>query len=437
MSKIATPQAIAGALVLLVAAIGCSAPSTSDAPSAEPAAADRNDRLATATFALAYQAEPDSELERAQQAARKSPHDAAAFVRLAEMFFAERRESGDPALLGYARDALNAARALAPKDPSVLRTEALFAMEEHQFALARARAQEATALNPDDVGAWLLASDALLELGAYDDAIEALQQAMDRFPDLRSYSRTAYLRWLHGDHDGAVEAMHTAFEYAGETPEPRAWCYVDLGWFFWHSGQLDEARQAVESAYALVPAYLPAMSLDARLHAAQGNREVAITTLEASAERLPTAGDLLYLSELLEQAGRMDDAAARVAQADQLADHDPLPLALYHARRGTDPERALALAEAALAERDTVFTRDALALALARAGRIDEAKRSIEKALRLGTADPRINLHSGLIALAAGDRDAARAALDTAKSQTPHIDPALIAELERGLKEAL
>jgi tetratricopeptide (TPR) repeat protein len=390
--------------------------------------------LPDAAFAMAYPAAPDSRIARAQAAARDSATPAT-YVALAEALLAHRRETGDLALLGYARDALRAAQARAPRDPAVMRTELFFLMEEHRFAEARDAARAVIALDARDAGAQLLLSDALVELGEYDEAIAALQLAMDLEPDLRSYSRTGYLRWLHGDLEGALQAMDTAMRYAGASLEPRAWVYVDMGWMLWHAGNLDAASTAVERALALVSDYAPALSLQARVLAGRGHADQAAALLEKVVERVPTAADHVYLAELHAAAGRPAQAAAQLALAEALAAHDPLPVAMHHAHAGQDAARALTLAEAALAERKTVYTLAAHALALLRNGRAAEAGAAMEQALRLGTPDARLVLGRGLIALAAGDATRAREALQKAEKMNPHADPLLLAELRQGLAE--
>jgi tetratricopeptide (TPR) repeat protein len=448
--------------LLLAAAAACSTSPRSDAPgpaqAARAASADTDratsadtdratsadtdpatsaspkDALPDAAFALGYSAKPDSRIARAQTEVRESG-TAGAFVHLAEALLAHRRETGDPALLGYARDALRAAQARAPRDPAVMRTQLHFLMDDHRFAEARDAARAVIEVDPRDTGAHLLLSDALLELGEYDQAVEALQVAMNLEPDLRSYSRTGYLRWLHGDLEGAMAAMNTAMRYAGASPEPRAWVYVDSGWMMWQAGRIEDAAKVVDSALGLVSDYAPALSLQARLLAARGRTEEAVAVLAKAVERVPTAADLVYLAELLTAAGRKDEAKTHLARAETLAAHDPLPLAMHHVHAGQDAARALALSQAALAERDTVYTQAAHALALLRNGRVEEAGKAMERALRLGTPDARLVLGRGLIALAAGDVAGARKALDSAQKMNPHADPALLAELRQGLTE--
>ncbi|MGH2686566.1 MAG: tetratricopeptide repeat protein, partial [Actinomycetota bacterium] len=60
---------------------------------------------------------------------------------------------------------------------------------------------------------------------------------------------------------------------------------------------------------------------------------------------------------------------------------------------------------------------------LYRAGRYDQATEAIAEALRLGTPDPRLHYHAGMIALATGDQVLARAELERALRLGPAFDP--------------
>ena len=60
----------------------------------------------------------------------------------------------------------------------------------------------------------------------------------------------------------------------------------------------------------------------------------------------------------------------------------------------------------------TVRAADALGWALYRAGRLDEARRYAEEALRLGSLEPGYLFHAGMIAVAQGDAAAARGWLE-------------------------
>jgi tetratricopeptide (TPR) repeat protein len=396
---------------------------------------------ARATFALGYQpAESEARVAAAQRQVRGAPDQAGGYVALAEAFLVRRRETADPSYMGYAKDALGAAKELAPRDPAVMTTRIMMLMDGHAFAEAASTARQVIAMGGDPTTAYLLLSDALLELGDHDGSVAALEQAMDRYPDLRALSRAAYLRWLHNDVEGALESMDDALRAGSRDPEAMAWCYVDLGMMLWHQARLDAALRAADKALSLVPDYVPALSLQARVLAAQApggpsgpsgpsGIDQAIAALERVVERQPAAEELLRLAELLAARGKHAEAARYLARAKILARHDPLPLALYYARQDMEHERALELAEKAAAERATIYTHDALALALLRAGRIEDAAAAMARALALDTPDARLLLHRGLIELAGGHGSAARASLEQANQQNPHADPLLAREL--------
>jgi tetratricopeptide (TPR) repeat protein len=408
----------------------CSRTSNESPAPAEPA---------RATFALGYQpAESEARIAAAQRQVRGAQGQAGGYVALAEAFLVRRRETADPSYMGYAKDALGAARELAPRDPAVMTTRIMLLMDGHAFAEAATTARQVIAMGGDPTTAYLLLSDALLELGDYEGSVTALQEAMDRLPDLRAHGRAAYLRWLHNDVEGALESMDDALRAGSRDPEAVAWCYVDLGMMLWHQAQNDVALRAAEKALALVPDYVPALSLQARVLAAQppggpagpaAGIDQAIATLERVVERQPGAEELLRLAELLAAQGKHADAARYLARAELLARHDPLPLALYYARHDMEHERALVLADKAVSERATIYTHDVLALALLRAGRIEDAAAAMARALALDTPDARLLLHRGLIELAAGHASAARASLEQANQGNPHADPLLAREL--------
>jgi tetratricopeptide (TPR) repeat protein len=420
------------AVASLIALWACSDRGTDDS-----SAAKTDKALPAAEFALGYKADEGAgelEIARAQRELRSQPGQAGGYARLAQAFLQRERETADASFAAYAEDALMAAEARDPRDPEVMIASILSQHQHHRFAEARDAARALIAAAPDRSIGFLLLGDALLELGDYAAATDAYQSAIDMHPDLRSYSRGAYIRWLHGDVNGAFELMEAALESAGPgAREPAAWCYVEIGDMLRRGGNPRAAANAAERALALVPGYLPARALRARAGAGLGMRDEAIAELTDVVKRRPTAEHLLVLADLLTEAGRGSDAAARVAEAEKLASHDPLPVALYYARHKQSPERALALADQAVRERPSIFAEDARALALLRSGRVSEARAASTLALRLGTPSAELHLHRALIELAAGERDAAAASLARARAIDADADPLLAGELDRGL----
>ena len=83
---------------------------------------------------------------------------------------------------------------------------------------------------------------------------------------------------------------------------------------------------------------------------------------------------------------------------------------------------ALELADEEYATRKDVLTEDARAWALYRAGKLDEAKRSIARARRLGTPDARLVYHEGAIAIATGDKAKGKKLIEQALATNSAFD---------------
>jgi Flp pilus assembly protein TadD len=99
-----------------------------------------------------------------------------------------------------------------------------------------------------------------------------------------------------------------------------------------------------------------------------------------------------------------------------------LERAVFEADRG-DPALAVTLATAAHDARRTVFTADALAWSLTRAGRAAEAVPYAEEALRLDTRDATLRFHAATTFAEAGLTDRARAELQAAADTGGPLPP--------------
>ena len=83
----------------------------------------------------------------------------------------------------------------------------------------------------------------------------------------------------------------------------------------------------------------------------------------------------------------------------------------------------MAVAAAALTDRQDIYAYDALAWALYKADRLDEAAAAAAEALALGTPDPRLAYHAGMIATARGEIDDARQLLQRAVAGAAYLPP--------------
>ena len=373
----------------------------------------------------------------AQEVLRANPDSVDSYALLASAYVQKARETGDPSYYGKAQAAVDQALRRDPRNVEALIGAGTLANARHEFREALALGQRALALNPTVPRILGVIADAQTELGMYDAAVETLQKMVDMRPDLGSYSRISYARELHGDLDGAIEAMQMAVQAGGQTTENSAWVRVQLGNLYFAKGDLASAERIYQETLILLPDYVYAQASLARVRAAQGQADAAIALYGQAIARMPLPEFVIGLGELQESLGRAADAAKQyelVGAMQQLfksngVDTD-LELALFDADHGKDPAATVDLARAAYERRPGVKAADTLAWALYKAGRLDEARRYADEALRLGSQDALMLYHAGTIAQAQGDAAAARRLLGQALALNPHFSP-LFAPLAR------
>jgi tetratricopeptide (TPR) repeat protein len=308
-------------------------------------------------------------------------------------------------------------------------------LENHRFEEARALAAELTERHPGYVTGHGILSDALLELGRFEEAAAAAQRMMDLKPDLPSYARASHLLWLQGDVEGALEAARLAVDAGGDR-EARAWARTQSALVHWHRGEYTRADAELDLALADFPDHPAALAAKGRVALSRGDPAAARRWLDRADARAPLAETAWLLGEAAEAAG--DDARARRAYAEaerRGRASDRRTLALHLASRGERPDEAVRLAEEERKVRDDVYTADALAWALHRAGRHEEAASAAARATSLGTPDARILFHAGAIQLALGRRRAGEALLRRALALNPGFDTSGAAEARRLLED--
>jgi len=112
---------------------------------------------------------------------------------------------------------------------NALKLRAKLQLTNHQFAEALQTTRQALNYRDDDHDVWGMITDALVETGDYAGAVKAAQRMIDLRPDSSSYSRVSYLRELHGDTEGAIQAMTLAVKAANPNdPEGLAWYRAQL-----------------------------------------------------------------------------------------------------------------------------------------------------------------------------------------------------------------
>jgi tetratricopeptide (TPR) repeat protein len=346
------------------------------------------------------------------------------------------RRSGDAGFYVNADACASAALERAPGDTAALGLRALAQMNTHAFDDARSTAEIILKQDLKDPVALGVLSDALLELGRFEDAAAAVQRMVDLRPDMASYARAAYMRWLQGDTRQAKAFIRSALAGRdGRDPEPAAWTFVQAATLFWNEGDYDGADAVFAEALRWLPEYPPALVGRARVALSRRQPQTAIALLEKAYRVSPLADTAWLLADAREMAG--DRAGARRGHALVVRDgqHDKLTLASFYATKNRAPEEALRLIDAERRTRGGIYVDDVHAWALFRAGRLREARDIADRAIRMGTPDARLLYHAGAIRLASGDRDGL-ALVRRALALNPRFDSTGADEAERLLRRA-
>ncbi len=324
------------------------------------------------------------------------------------------RETADASFLPRSETALERALRLEPRYGNAVLGLGSLALIRHEFRAALAYGRRAERLLVDSGRPQGVIGDALVELGRYDEAFSAFELMVTRLPGLASYARVAYARELTGDPEGAIAAMRLALAAAAGR-ESAAWAHVELAKLELGQGKVTAASREARRALRAFPGYPAARIALARVEAARGRLDRAVREAQRAAEAVPTVESVALLADLLDRAGRRAEARQQrqtVAILEKLLGANgvrvDLESAVYRADQRIRPAETVRLARAAREARPSIHGDDALAWALARAGRCAEALPFAERALRLGTKDPLLYFHRGYVEGCAGNRAAMR-----------------------------
>jgi tetratricopeptide (TPR) repeat protein len=343
----------------------------------------------------------DQRILRAMRAIEKMPNSASAYNQLASAYMQKARETADFNLNTNAEDAIARSLSVEPDNYDALKLRAKLQLTFHRFSDALETAHRAQTVRTDDHDVWGQITDARVELGDYAGAVDAAQKMVDLRPDSSSYARVSYLRSLHGDTQGAIQAMTAAIKAANPNdPEAVAWCHVQLGNELINAGRPDAGEREFDEALRIFPDHPLALRAKAQARMKAGDVEAAIKISEregASADAAQMLGDLYTLQ------GRKDAALKEYARFEALERENAVRerswrhMVNYWLDHNRNLQEALALATREYEARKDIFTCDSLAWALYKNGRTAEAKKIMNEALRTGTKDPRLTHHASTI----------------------------------------
>jgi tetratricopeptide (TPR) repeat protein len=359
-------------------------------------------------------ASTDERIKAYQKLLETEPNDQHANTGLISTYLQKLRESGDFTYLDRASKLVDR---LIEKDGgnfTALRFQNELDLQRHDFKAVADRSRDMLQYAPSDQGTWGNLGDASMELGEYEQAERAYSKMFALRPNLASYNRLAFYRFVAGDVPSAVSLMRNAVDAGDPAPENTAWCLAELGDMYFKTGQLEAAADAYQSAFDLFPRLHRAIAGLGKVAAARGSVDAAIRHYEHAQAIVPLVEYAGALEDLYTAAGK--DSKAQ-QQRDLLATIEKIGkvtnektnrnLALLLADHTRDLPLALELMQTEIPVRGDVYTWDALGWVLFKSGKLDEAKAASAKALKLGTPEPVFYYHARTIAQASGDAQAA------------------------------
>ncbi|SHI29626.1 tetratricopeptide repeat protein [Streptomyces sp. 3214.6] len=384
----------------------------------------------------------DSGITALQTHLRAQTKDFGGWATLGLAYVEQARTKGDPSRYPQAEQALKRSLALRPDNDQALAGRAALAAARHDFANALTYADQALKQNPYSERALCSRIDALVELGRYDDAEQAVRTADERRPGVPVFTRYAYVHELRGDVTTARRVLDRALA-ASTSPGDIAYVASQLGQLAWNQGDYPTALTHYARALAADENYLPALEGRARAQAASGQQAEAIKGLELIVARYPLPGPLVELGELYEARGgegdrakaqdqyALVDAWTAIARANGVnADLDTALAAADHGDKAT----ALRAARDDWSRRHTVHTADALAWALHVNGKDAEALPYARQATATGYRNAAFLYHRGVIEKATSHPADARTHLSAALKLNPGFSPLGAREARTALK---
>ena len=366
--------------------------------------------------------------------AERDPESATDRTRLASLYMQRARESGDDQDYVRAEQTARASLSLrTQRNGSAYVVLASALLAQHRFVEARDAARRLVADEPEVDAYRALLAETCLELGDYAAAGEAFD-AISRSGRRSLAVAPRLARWaeIRGDTTAAREIMRDAVRASGtmrDMPrEQAAWFHLRLADLYLRQGRDRGAERELREGLVINPADHRLLAAMARLAAARqdwgeairwGDSAIAVTldpaTLGVVSDAHAALGDTAKAAEYV--------AAMEVAVGQQTGTYHR-GWSLFLLDHGRRVPEVLAAAQSELAGRRDIYGYDLLAWALYKSGRAREARAPMAAALAQGTQDAMLMYHAGMVARAAGDREAARRYLERSLAISPLFDHA-------------
>ncbi len=247
-----------------------------------------------------------------KSAITKNDNDYEAKLKLAQLYIKEARVTGEhghyyPAALKV----LNSVLASDSIDNDIkflaLMTKSGVQLSLHDFGGAKLTGTEAVVLNPANAQIHGVLVDANVELGDYDKAVNLVDRMVQIKPDIRSYSRVAYLREIYGDIPGSIEALTMAVKSGYPGTEETAWAMQTLADLYAQYGEYAKAESLYNNILQMRIDYPFAVGGLGALYLKQGDNAKAEQTLDRAISIIPEVGFYVSKAELFKKENRVEE----------------------------------------------------------------------------------------------------------------------------------
>jgi tetratricopeptide (TPR) repeat protein len=372
---------------------------------------------------------------------KAKPNDPKLQLQLAREYMQEGRVSGN---YGYynksALDMINTVMQKDPKNFDALCLKAMVYLSQHRFAEGLELAEQGRKVNPYNAFIYGLLVDANVELGNYPDAVGMADKMVGIRPDIRSYSRVSYLREIHGDVPGAIEAIQMAIAAGFPGNEDTEWARMVLGHLYEDSNQPAEAEKVYAAALAERPNYPFALAGLGRIARYKKDYPTAVRYFEQARTVMADGAffealiDLYRLNNEPEKSQTCAETTIAAVSADNITaakDKDAghyadRELALLYLKTG-QLDQALQYARTEQQRRpQNIDACETLAWVLYRQGKAAEALPLVETALRTNSRNPELLVIAGLVKASAGLDAEGRKLIAAGLALKPYMDESLV-----------
>lgn len=376
----------------------------------------------------------------------KKPNQLEAYLKIATVFIHEARVTGEhghyyPGALKVLNHVCNQESETTDVRFRALSMKAAVLLSQHEFEEALTIGKEAVDINPYNAQIVGVLVDAYVELGQYDEAVKMADQMISIRPDLRSYARVSYLRQIHGDVKGSIEAMKMAVTAGFPGTEELAWTRYTLGQLYETYGDLDNAKMQYQMAMKERLDYPFAIAALAEIERKKGDYKAAEKLLKQACDIIPEVGFYEQLAGLYQETGKEEASQKLLAEIYEMLQDDvnsghnmSMEYAALYLDMTNDIDKSVKILEAEYQKRpNNIDVNQLLATAYYHKGDLEKAVKHNQKANITNSKDPKLLCLNGLLASKQGEAKKGKEFIKTSFDANPYQSHSLVLDAKKVL----